>query len=441
MSILSIVAVLLLVYFLTGEGKLQTYAGMIKTALTCATWLYFVVSQADIAWPPQFVELYNNILQFFTVNFHKIVPDCLISTTYLTKWIIMALLPVYILLLVMVFTCFRRRRSRVAVDDDEKPAHVVIFAQFLSLMTMLLIVYLNLLIEPSQYAGFGSSTAGIQVYNYVSPLFQYTSIGLYIIFTVFYLVFDIIAPFSIDYRQKKFGEDCGGSLTNVYEVFFSDVDYEDTNLNPAKFWTVSTKKIDGVGVLRLLFNIVSVLITCCRGYVAVNILSRLVLVLLLKISSQSPLIIAKASLGLSCVQLLSFMVINVIKSIEFVQSGHNVRIPILVAPTGDANHRFQLVNGLELCALLTDFTHSLFGYFYTSGGLAQNSQFGTVFCMVVAFLYFFSAFVMILYAMVKDGVFDWVTEKLGCCNTRRRLTSRLTKSASTLIELELPVTQ
>ena len=163
-----------------------------------------------------------------------------------------------------------------------------------------------------------------------------------------------------------------------------------------------------VEIFVVTFNLITLLFTTIRGYVALATLGNLCLVIFQFVSQFLDLETAHYNdaligLVLGGAQVGVFLGLNLVKGFQLGFAQDRKFVPF-AAPSGNTNDWFITSNILEFCALLTDFTHGLFGYLYAVNVIPESATWATTLCLALAGAYFAVTVIVVIYVIVVDNL-------------------------------------
>ena len=223
LTLIAVIALVLIVLFLTGDGPSIEFANMCRTTVNFATIIFVIVAKMPIEWPMWMVDLYRNVISFFLLNFNLIVPECLVPIPYNVQWNLVASMPAFVLILVVVAALI----GRYFLGRDEQPLHVTIRANFLVFMSMFTAAYLTAVSEPIRAAADAAAVAASPLGAGLISLAQ-TALNVYIATAVLMLFVVAVLPYLLVIPGFEVS-------SIIYDIYFRDADYRDKNLNQPSF--------------------------------------------------------------------------------------------------------------------------------------------------------------------------------------------------------------
>ena len=400
----TILGMVFVIYFITGEGKAQAYTGMLRTALKCAMWLYVVVSQSAIPWPPFVQDLYTKLFSWTTIiNFQQVSPECFVSKLpYVYEWSFFVVFPAYVYLIVLVITCSRHairnrryKKQGKKPEPDEPSLALLIHFNFYTVMVTFTTMYLNQMMAPLRIWAQAKGLSSV-----VDTNLFWIAIGATVFVILSYLLWVFVLPFS----RKS-------SKWRLFTLVYSDGMYQDESLNKLLVLDVDAKSFKMcVSLVTSLTTLLSLIFTSVRGYVALGVVGNILLVVFQFVvqfldSATAAYQSAVIAFALAAAQLILFLVLAIFKGVQSgrLREGGGCKFDWFAAPTGDTNERYHTANILELCAILVDFTHGMFGYFYAISLIPASAVWASYLCMALAATYFLVTVVVCVWVMWREN--------------------------------------
>ena len=367
-------------------------------------WLYVVVSQSAIPWPPFFQDLYNQLFSWTTIiNFQQVSPECFVSKLpYVYEWSFFVVFPAYVYLIVLVITWSRRalrnrryKKQGKEPDPDEPSLALLIHFNFYTVMVTFTTMYLNQMMAPLRIWAQAKGLSSV-----VDTNLFWIAIGATVFVILSYLLWVFVLPFS----RKS-------SKWRLFTLVYSDGMYDDEALNKLLILDVETKSFKMcVSLVTSLTTLLSLIFTSVRGYVALGVVGNILLVVFQFVvqfldSATADYQSAVIAFALAAAQLILYLVLAIFKGAQLgrLREGDGIKFAWFAAPTGDTNERYRTANILELCAILVDFTHGLFGYFYAINLIPASAAWASYLCMALAAAYFAVTVVVCVWIMWREN--------------------------------------
>ena len=447
MMIVAVLLGLLVVIFLTSEdGAAHELAVIFGKVFSFLSWTFVLVTAMNIPWPPELVQFYNDVVAFVLMHF-QIIPECLVPMPYYTRWVVFSLFPVYLLFLIVLAKLIQHCRGHGGASESHPATEIS--ANFFSLMSVFLVMYLNMLADPLRIVALPpleDDSANVTISTWtLDSLRQLATVAFWVVSGVMLFVI-VIIPSVMPFIKSMLSTNKDMN-SPFYDMIFSDYKYSDADLdwpwNSARdnyytcgpvlapfrscyaslcnnmcmclmlcffFYGAIPYLLAATIAVLLGYYVFGLIASTSRGYAALEFISRIVLVAFAAYGTSGTQS-AIASVVLVSLMLFSFISTAIVKGVA-VGDGFTT----FAAPFGDENNTyFQRLNILEFMSLIATLIQSVLALLFATG-LPKTTTWAIALSLTVAVIFVLAASItaFIVCRRQRHDLVDDLTH-LFCC--------------------------